>query len=160
MAQNYVSSFINWVTQAARNAEYPGTPLSDITGDGTYANPYLGCNLAGSNANGIGINTAKIDPKLQDWSLLDQHGEERAPEESMHIGNNGLGAGLPADPGSDFPIRGGLAAGAFFDELMYYLVADQQAVTGAIFNTSESAVNRSSDTVEIGDRIWGTVTFT
>ena len=30
-----------------RNAQYSGTPLSDVDGDGDY-NTYLGCNRAGS----------------------------------------------------------------------------------------------------------------
>ena len=77
----------------ARDAEYPGTPLTDPTGDGTYDDPYLGCNRAGSCAPGIGIATANGQCKLEDWTVLDQHEAARNPQDSQHIGGTGLGAG-------------------------------------------------------------------
>ena len=90
---NDVGYTLNATAVAARDAEYPGTPLTDTTGDGTTTNPYLGCNRAGSNAPGIGIATANGQCKLDDWTILDQHGAARNPQDSQHIGGSGLGDG-------------------------------------------------------------------
>lgn len=70
----------------ARNAEYTGTPLTDVAGSGTYADPYLGCNRAASCAPGIGIATDNGECKLQDWTVLDQDGAARNPQDSQLIG--------------------------------------------------------------------------
>ena len=81
-------------TLAAREAEYAvGTPLTDVPGDGSYGTPYVGCNNAGSNAPGIGIATANGQCKLSDWTVADQREVARDPQDSQHIGGNGLGAG-------------------------------------------------------------------
>ena len=93
MAVNANTFCQNAAAVTARNAEYTGTPLTDPTGDGTYADPYLGGNRAGSNAPGIGIATANGQCKLDDWTVLDQHGAARAPQDSQHIGGSGLGDG-------------------------------------------------------------------
>ena len=83
---------------AARDAEYTGTPCSDVTGDGTY-NTYLGCNRAGSNAPGIGINASTTEGasdggvNANDWTVEDQWEAARTPQDSAHIGNTGLGDG-------------------------------------------------------------------
>ena len=84
---------------AARDAEYTGTPCSDVTGDGTTTNPYLGCNRAGSCAPGIGINASTTEAAsdgpvtLDEWTVLDQHAAARTPQDGAHIGNTGLGDG-------------------------------------------------------------------
>ena len=84
---------------AARDAEYTGTPCSDVTGDGTTANPYLGCNRAGSCAPGIGINASTTAAAsdgpvtLDEWTVQDQHEAARTPQDGAHIGNTGLGDG-------------------------------------------------------------------
>ncbi len=91
---NDVSFTLDATAESTRNGEYAsGTPLSDTTGDGTTDNPYIGCNRAGSNAPGIGIATANGQCKLSDWTILDQRGVARDPQDSQHIGGNGLGAG-------------------------------------------------------------------
>ena len=85
-------------TVAARDAEYTGTPCSDVTGDGTY-NSYLGCNRAGSSSPGIGVNPSPTPGasdggvNANDWTVLDQHNAARTPQDGAHIGNTGLGAG-------------------------------------------------------------------
>ncbi len=86
------------VTTAARNAEYTGNPLTDVPGDGTYDDPYLGCNAAGSNAPGIGINIIATPGSgggdvTDHWTIPDQHGAARNPQDSQHIGHDGLGEG-------------------------------------------------------------------
>jgi hypothetical protein len=55
-----------------------------------------GVNSAGSNAMGIGIanDQAGLADSLPNWTLLDQHGAARAPQNSQHIGGNGLGDGV------------------------------------------------------------------
>jgi hypothetical protein len=93
MAVNAVSFTLNGTAVTARNAEYTGTPFTDPPGDGTISDPYLGGNRAGSCAAGVGIATANGQCKLSDWTVLDQHGEVRVPQDSQHIGGSGLGAG-------------------------------------------------------------------
>lgn len=84
---------------AARDAEYTGTPCSDVDGDGTTANPYLGCNRAGSSAPGVGINVSPTpaasdgDVHPPNWTLEDQHEVARAPQDGAHLGNTGLAGG-------------------------------------------------------------------
>jgi hypothetical protein len=151
MARNFNTFFQDAVTTTARDAEYPGTPLTDPPGDGTYADPYLGCNRAGSNAPGIGINTGFVDPKLDDWTVLDQAGDARSPQNSQHIGGDGLGAGNQAVE----PIR--TVNGADVNNTMSFSVADTAAVADAIYDTATGALNRTGATVAIGDRIWGDI---
>jgi hypothetical protein len=93
MAVNANTFCLNGTAVTARNAEYPDTPFTDPTGDGTYVDPYLGGNRAGSNAPGIGIATANGQCKLEDWTVLDQHEAARDPQDSQHIGGSGLGDG-------------------------------------------------------------------
>lgn len=118
------------------------TPLADFDG---------GLNLGASNAPGIGICTDVVNPKLTDWSVLDQFENARDPQDSQHLGGDGLGAGLPTTA----PIQGVL--GADINDTVSFLVADQQAAPGVIFHIASGAVNRGTTTVEIGQRVWGLV---
>ena len=70
-APNQATYFVDSTLVTARNAEYAGDPLTD-TGDGTFADPRLGCNEAGSCASGIGINTGDYSPKDSDWPEIEQ----------------------------------------------------------------------------------------
>lgn len=90
--------FLDGTAVAARDAQYTGTPCTDTTGDGSY-NTYLGCNRAGSCAPGIGVNPSTT-PGSSDggvdanaWTVLDQDGAARNPQDSAHIGLTGLGSG-------------------------------------------------------------------
>lgn len=80
--------FVNAVSLAARIAEVPN---ADFTG---------GCNIAGSNAPGIGIadgggvQTINLGESLPSWTLLDQDGDARTPQVSQHIGGDGLDDGV------------------------------------------------------------------
>jgi len=134
----------------ARNAEYTGTPFTDIPGSGTYADPVLGGNKAGSNAPGIGINTGNIDPKLSDWSILDQDEAARDPQLSSHIGGDGTFDG-------GLPVIINAIIGTDINDKVAYSAADQQAVADAIYDTATGALNKTGVTVEIGDVLWGTV---
>jgi len=105
--------FLDATAVAARDAEYTGTPCTDVVGDGSYADPYLGCNRAGSCAPGIGINTAAEGlssgaVKASDWTLEDQHEAARTPQDGAHIGNTGLGDGTAGV--GDVPINVIIAA--------------------------------------------------
>ncbi len=137
-------------TVGVRNGEYPDTPFTDPAGDGSYDDPYLGGNRAGSCAPGIGINTGDSDPKLIDWTLLDQDEAPRNPQFTQHIGGNGLGDG--SETGNVIKTM----EPAFIDVLAF-LVADQQAIDGAVFHVASGATNRTGRTVEIGERVWGVI---
>ena len=139
---NLATYQLNATSVAARDAE--------MEVSGQFAG---GMNLAGSNAPGIGINTGNIDPKLEDWSVLDQAGAARAPQDSQHIGGDGLGAG----DATNNPIN--CVQGADINDTLSYITALSQAAPGAGFGAaSADPVNRTDVTIEIGDRAWGTNT--
>lgn len=77
MSQNQPTYFVDSALVTARNAEYSGDPLSD-TGAGTFADPRLGCNDAGSCAMGIGVNTGDYSPKESDWPEIEQVADSQA----------------------------------------------------------------------------------
>lgn len=138
---NLPTYLLNATTVIARAAEYPGS--TDFTG---------GMNRGGSNAPGVGINTGDIDPKLTDWSVLDQDGAARDPQNSQHLGGDGTTAGsetassvINADQDPDF------------NDTLFYGVADQQAAPGVVYNVGAGAINETDFTIEIGDRAWGTI---
>lgn len=59
-----------------------------------------GTNVGASNSPGIGIAdagnvaTQNLAESLPQWTLLDQHGAARAPQNGQLIGGNGLGVGV------------------------------------------------------------------
>ena len=156
MAKNIPTFELDAAAVTARNAEYTGTPLTDTTGDGTTANPYLGGNRAGSNAPGIGICTGFVyvpnggDTRLG-WTQLDQAGAARIPQDSQHIGGNGLGAG----DDSVEPIR--LIQGADVNDTANFVVADTIAAPDAVCDSVSGAVNKTSETTAVGDLLWAPV---
>jgi hypothetical protein len=56
-------------------------PNADVDGGG---------NKAGSNACGLGINVAGGDV-TGDWTIPDQHGVARSPQDSAHVGEGSTG---------------------------------------------------------------------
>lgn len=154
MAKNFNTFTLNATAVAARDAEYANTPLTDPPGDGTFADPYLGGNRAGSNAPGIGINTGNVDPKVPDWTTTDQHAAARSPQDSQHIGGSGLGAGTVGLT-TETPIC--TVNGADVNNTLSFSVADTAAVADAVYDTVTGALNRTGATVAIGDRIWGDI---
>jgi hypothetical protein len=157
MAKNIPTFLQDAAAVTARNAEYPNTPLSDVTGDGTTANPYLGMNRAGSNAPGIGIATGSVHvplggaPRPDNWTELDQAAAARIPQDSQHIGGSGLGAG----DGTVEPIRH--IVGADVNDTANFVVADTAAVDGAIADTVSGGLNETGETIAIGDLLWARV---
>ena len=153
MAKNIPTFLLNATSQAARNGEYTGSPFTDDVGGGTFADPYLGGNAAGSCACGIGINTGSHDPKLDDWSVLDQNGDSRSPQQSQHIGGDGLGDG-DATYTDILAMQG---YGTDINDTLNYSAADQEAVADAIYDTATGAINKTGVTVESGDILWGLI---
>lgn len=63
-----------------------------------------GANKGGSNAPGLGINVGAEGlsngaVKLSEWTVLDQHGAARSPQDGAHIGEGTTGLGT-AGPGA------------------------------------------------------------
>ena len=149
---------LNATSQAARNAEYTGTPFTDTDGTGDY-DEYKGCNRAGSNAPGIGINTGNIEyldgytERPEGWTLLDQAGAGRTPQDSQHIGGDGLGAG----DATVNPINVVLDPNGTpdFNEEAEFVVCNAIAATGVICDSVTGAVNRALQTTAVGDVVWG-----
>ena len=79
---NEPTSFLDATSVAARALEVPLASFDN------------GMNLGGSNAPGIGIATAgEIQTQNLD-ELLDQDDDPRTPQNSQHIGGNGLDLGV------------------------------------------------------------------
>lgn len=128
-------------TKTTRAAELPN---ADFDG---------GVNKGGSCACGIGINTGDVDPKLDDWSLLDQAGAARDPQDSQHIGGDGLGAGNTANE----PIKA--VQGADVNDTLSYVTASVTAADGVGVGVANAdPINRTGKTVQAGERLWGTNT--
>lgn len=142
-------------TVTTRDGEYTGTPFSDTDGNGDY-DTYKGCNRAGANAPGIGIGTGNLVTLADErFSLLDQAGATREPQDSMYIGGTGLGSGnatvtplnVVVDPNGT----------PTFTTEPYLVIADAQAAPGVAFDTVSGALNRTSVTIEIGEYAWGSI---
>jgi len=120
---NYVCFFID--TTKKRTTEVTGADW-----DG-------GCNNAGSNAPGIGINTGDYSPKAQDWPQAQGYGE------SQHIGvDSGANNRITTVPDGNDQV------------LFIQAVAD--VANDAQFATS-GAYNRTGKTVPNGAWCWGHV---
>ncbi len=142
MGVNLATYGLNATTVAARDAEY------NVSGQ--FAG---GMNEGGSNAPGVGINTGNIDPKLDDWSILDQAEAARDPQDTQHIGGDALGDG----DASVHPVQA--VQGADLNDTLTYIAALAQAAPGVGFGAANAdPVNRTDVTIEIGDRAWGTNT--
>lgn len=135
---NLATFSVNATTLATRIAEVPN---ADFTG---------GVNRALCN-EGVGICTDNYNPKLSDWTLLDQAPAARAPQDSQHIGGNGLGDGTTTNS----PIT--IINGADINDTAAFVVATTQATNGNEIDTVTGAINVGTGTVEIGDRVWGAI---
>jgi hypothetical protein len=146
MAQNLATYQLNATSVAARDAEY-------VT-SGQFVG---GVNRGGSNAGCIGLCTNVIDPKVDDWTTLDQAAAARTPQDSQHIGGDGLGAGdATVNPLNAIIDPHGTPD---VNDTLSFIAAVVQAAPGAGFGTAGAdPVNRSDRTVEIGERLWGTNT--
>ena len=139
---NLATYQLNATSVTARNSE--------LGVSGQFAG---GGNLAGSCAPGIGICTGFIDPPLDNWSVLDQAGAARTPQDSQHLGGDGLGAG----DATVNPLN--CVQGADINDTLSYITALAQAAPGVGFGAANAdPKNRTAVTIEIGDRAWGTNT--
>ena len=156
-------SFQNNATSVtARNAEYSGDPLDDVDGNGDY-DTYKGCNRAGSCAPGIGIGTgfvlgvdaATVNANPEKWTVADQAAAARIPQDSQHIGGDGLGAGdATVNPINAIVDQHGTPD---FNDTMFMQAAIAQAAPGVgIGAANADPINRTNVTVEIGEVIWAT----
>ena len=165
MSQNLATYQLNAASVTARNAEYNGTPFTDIPGDGSYADPVLGGNKAGSCAPGIGINTGEVfqtaaelaanGERFASWTQLDQAEAARIPQDSQHIGGDALGDGDE----SVNPLNVILNPNSSPDlnDTANLVITDTAAADGAVMDSVSGAVNQTGQTVGIGDLIWGNV---
>ena len=134
----------NETTITAREADVPLADFDD------------GLNLGSSNAPAIGVCTDVINPKLDDWTVNTQFGVTRDPQLTMHIGGDGTTDGTDNHLG-DHAVRAADYEAADINDTVHFVVATQAAVPGAVVDVATGTVNRSSENVEIGDRVWGTV---
>ena len=150
--------------EIARNAQYTGTPFTDVAGDGTYAVPYLGGNAAGSNACGIGIATgivaanSVLDLRPNNWTLQDQTETNRVPQSTQHIGGIDDAEDLTLNPPFTpltFPVK--FIQGADVNDRANFVIADTAAADGAVADTVTQTINDTGATIAIGDVIWGKV---
>jgi hypothetical protein len=137
----------------SRAAEYSDNPDLDFNG---------GMNLSGSCSEGIGINTGGVNPKTQDWTLLDQFSVPRTPQGAQHIGITGLGVGS-TDPLLTYPIQAAqydVTPGVDdLNDTLFYVVAAETAAPGVGVGVGNiDPINRTDQTVQIGDLLWATNT--
>ena len=112
-----------------------------------------GVNKGGSCSGGIGINTGGADPKLENWSVLDQAGSARAPQNSQHIGGDGLNSGNAAVE----PLRA--VQGADVNDTLTFITVLANAADGVGMGTANAdPINRTGSAVVVGQRGWGTNT--
>ena len=89
---NKPTTFIDGSARAARTSEVP---------DASFTN---GMNAGGLNAPGVGVATdvAGLTGDASGWTLLDQYGDPRAPQNSQSIGGRAY-----SDFANDYPLSGG-----------------------------------------------------
>lgn len=113
-----------------------------------------GLNLGASNAPGIGICTDVVNPKLSDWSVLDQNEDARDPQGTQHIGGLGIEGG---NEGTLYDIQ--VVQGADVNDTVSFIEVLADAVPGQGMGLANAdPVNRTGQNVVIGDRVWGTNT--
>ena len=167
-APNLPTNCASLVAITERNLEIADTPFTDLPGDGTFGDPYLGMNRAGGCNPGIGICTGIVyqtaaevaaGPEIfSGWTELDQDEAARIPQDSQLIG----GIAVAADPDdvngftvTVVPIT--TTVGADINDTANLVIADTAAVAGAEMDTVSGAINNTGATVGIGDLIWGEV---
>ena len=131
--------------EAAITAREAQTPLADFDD---------GLNLGASNAPGIGICTGVADPKLIDWSVLDQAEDARDPQGTQHIGGLGIEDG---NEGVYYDIQ--VVQGADINDTVSFIEVLADATDGQGMGAANAdPVNRTGGPVVIGQRVWGTNT--
>ena len=111
------------------------------SGEVTGADWDGGCNNAGSNAPGVGINTGDYDPKTTDWPRAAAFGE------SQHIGvDSGANNRIQTVPDGNDQVR--------------FIQATANVADDGEFPTSTGAFNRTGKTVPSGSWAWAHVPVT
>jgi hypothetical protein len=168
----------------SRNAEYTDAPFTDIVGDGSY-NSYLGMNRAGSNADVIGVNTGAVyltaaeiaaaapdDARPDNWTELDQDEAARIPQVTQLLGGSGFvdrtvatgnwnGSGGVEGKG-DLPAQfieqpASVPGTVVTDSTANLVIATVAAADGAVYDVAAGVVNKTGETLTIGDLVWGPV---
>lgn len=140
MAQNLPAFTLSTIAVNSRQSELPE---ADFSG---------GMNKGGSCAPLIGLNTGDYDPKLQDWTVNDQHGNDRDPQTTQHIAGLALaGGGDSAFIAQIYDIDNG-----DLNDQAAFVVATQNTPPDSSLNGTTSAINRTGKTVPSGARCWGT----
>ena len=148
-ARNAPTFMVRSSTRDARNAEYVGTPFTDVYGDGT-AHSYLGCNAAGANI-GQGLT-------FNDKNLSHYDGFAEGQYLSQYIGGNGLGAG----DRSTSSVIAMMPDYTYEASWVQYATADTDAPNfGDEFDSVNATLNFGSDgagvfPILIGDLAFGT----
>jgi hypothetical protein len=136
---NLPSYSLNATSVTARQGE---TPNADWDG---------GLNRGGGNNMGVGINTGDVNPKAQDWSLNDQNGAARDPQNSQHIGGSGL------DDGDQVTNAVRAIQSGDVNDTLAFVTANQTAEDGEVADTVTGTVNRTGKQVTAGQNLWGTI---
>jgi len=112
---NSPTSFVDASAKTAREAEVP---------DASFDN---GMNGGGSNAPGIGIATDVPDltGDPASWTLLDQEGNPRTPQNSQQIGGDAY-----SDFANDYPLSGGQEGAGDEPVLVVETPADPDPIAG------------------------------
>lgn len=142
MAKNKATYLLD--ADLTRNAEYTGTPFTDDEGSGTYADPRLGMNKAGSNAPYIGVATGLNNPSYG-LSTADT-----AANRGQHIGQT-------PDATTTFKVVFGDGSTDVNNTIAYVVVDVGGAAADAVADAATGAVNRTGGTVAQDDEIWGEI---
>lgn len=157
---NIPSHLLEQAVETARNAEYTGTPFTDTLGDGSYADPYLGCNRAGACSPGIGINSGDYQPELRNWDG-DGGRTARLNQASAHIGSgdDGQGGNYPSSGITTDPLRtAGFVAATWDFNDQFGFQQDTGTSTAPDAVIANGVINRTGLTIPANEWAWGTIT--
>jgi hypothetical protein len=180
MSTNLPTFGVEAASVTARNAEYSGTPFTDIPGTGAY-DTYLGMNAAGGNNAAIGVNTGELfqtaaelaaGKRYDSWTQLDQDNAARTPQVTQVIGGSGFvnrsstlwpsSGGVEGKgtlPTTFFIVPGSVPGTMNLNDTANFVVADvaDTAPFGGEVDTVTGTLNNTGAAVAIGDLLWGQV---
>lgn len=143
---NYPTFFADSNAIASREGET--WPLTEA-GDPSFTD---GCNLAGSNANGIGFGSGVVNFKEQDYPIPSPNAIQR----SSYIGYQEVdGVVTPTAISAGGGSAGDPPTGP--NSLITPVTAAAQVLPGAVVETVETFdfTNQTGETLEAGDRVFG-----
>jgi hypothetical protein len=108
--------------------------------------------IAGSCSPGIGVSTGIINPKGEDWDRVTKVLQDQP------LGWGGDSA-VTGQETADIPDSHTVNYGAadFNNTPVTFVIANTQAAPNAVYDSISGAINRTDQTVEIGDWLWGPV---